>query len=71
MKLEERSALEWRFTDRNPHDNRADRAAAESSHSRLAHETVVTDGPYPLDELGAVASMCEVVVLVGRATRVP
>jgi hypothetical protein len=31
MKLEERSALDWRFTDRNPHDNRADRAAAESS----------------------------------------
>jgi hypothetical protein len=28
----------------------------------LAHETVVTeDGPYPLDELGAVASTCEVV----------
>ena len=38
----------------------------------LAHETVVTeDGPYPLDELGAVASTCEVVVLTGRATRVP
>jgi hypothetical protein len=31
MKLEERSALDWRFTDRNPHDNRADRAATESS----------------------------------------
>jgi hypothetical protein len=31
MKLEEWSALDWRFTDRNPHDNRADRAAAESS----------------------------------------
>jgi hypothetical protein len=28
VKLEERSALDWRFTDRNPHDNRADRAAA-------------------------------------------
>jgi hypothetical protein len=117
VKLEERSALDWRFTDRNPHDKsgrpgsrgvvspygmqgprpgsalpcpagrsvpgrggperrrhpRPDgtgRAAAP--HSRLAHETVVTeDGPYPLDELGAVASTCEVVVLVGRATRVP
>ena len=55
---------------RRPRPYGTGRAAAP--HSRLAHETVVTeDGPYPLDELGAIASTCEVVVLVGRATRVP
>jgi hypothetical protein len=52
---------------RRPRPDGTGRAAAP--HSRLAHETVVTeDGPYPLHELGAVASTCEVVVLVGRAT---
>ena len=118
MKLEERSALDWRFADRNPRDKSgrpgsrgaaspytackgqgqyrpcrarpADRSLVAEDRSAagvrdhtgpeelprvlraLAHETVVTeDGPYPLDELGAIASTCEVVVLVGRATRVP
>jgi hypothetical protein len=45
---------------------------AAAPPSRVAHETVVTEnGPYPPIELEAVASGCEVVVLVGRATRVP
>ena len=38
----------------------------------LAHQAVVTeDGPRPLRELGTVPSGASLVVLAGRATRVP
>jgi hypothetical protein len=38
----------------------------------LAYEPVVTeDGPRPLTELGAVAIRWSVIVLAGRATRMP
>jgi hypothetical protein len=45
---------------------------AAARPSPLAHETIVTaDGPHPLAELGAVARCVSLVVLAGRATRVP
>jgi hypothetical protein len=33
MQLEERSALDWRFKDRNPHDDQAERADPEGCPS--------------------------------------